>query len=85
MGVGVMTTTEAEQRRLLEAVSELRHLPPEDCGESRDPFLAVAQGIYVAAEVTADTHPHIGRVYVALGRLVLAVRHDLNEKESSNG
>lgn len=76
-----MTTTETEQRRLLEAISELRHLPAEDCGESADPFLAVAQGIYVAAEITSATQPHIGLVYVALGRLVMAVRTDLSNTE----
>lgn len=74
-------TTALAQRRLLAAIGGLRDVPVEDCGESGDPFISVAHGLEFAASLTAEAgQPHVARIYINLGSLLLAVRADLLEK-----
>lgn len=75
-----MSATEAAQRKLLEAIADLRAVSVEDCGESGDPFISLAAGIQTATYLAAAAgQPEVARVYINLGSLVLAVRDDLEE------
>ena len=71
-------TTEAAQRRLLEALATMHHTPGQDVGAAGDPLGAFATGVAFARGMAegADQAPLVA-VYVALEDLIDSVRTDL--------
>jgi hypothetical protein len=73
-------STETAQRRLLEALAELRNVTGRSIGQQADPLGSLLVGIQSGIEVAeAMDEPGIVRVYLALSDLVTSVRNDFAE------
>lgn len=73
-------TTETAQRRLLEALAELRRTPGLDHGTADNPLEAVGIGVRFSAQVFAEGAPEqvaMSHVYTAFADLVTAVDAEL--------
>ncbi len=77
-------TTEAAQRRLLEALAALNGQPDPDMGLASSPLRAFVVGVRWAANYAqTEGQPHTSRAYHALADLAEAV--DTETKEARRG
>jgi hypothetical protein len=77
--------TENAQRRLLEALADLRNMPDPDIGTAATPLAAFAIGVELASDFAAELRqPGNARIFTALADLARAVDLD-QQQESTHG
>lgn len=76
-------TTETAQRRLLEALADIRNTPDLDAGEAETPLVAVVVGVrWAQLYALKHNQPALARIYGALADLATAV-NDEQTRETS--
>lgn len=74
-------STEAAQRRLLEALGDLRKAKGRDIGMQTDPLAAFIVGVHEAVRFAESMgEPDVGKVYRAFADLAAAVQRDLTPR-----